>query len=677
NLTVCYTANITFDQKYVLEGGGDYGYVEIKNNVSSSWDTLLTMNGEQLEWTQTTINITSYVGNYCYIRFRFQSDLTIMRSGWYLDDILVTAEQNLFPPVLDQGQVTPTTGNTTTIFNYTVLYTDIDNNKPALIWINIDGSFYTMGKQNPSDVNYRDGCLFQYLTTLDNSTHDFRFVASDGMYLVGEPLTGNYSGPIVSYINLNPPTLANGGVSTLIGDTATTFDFEVTYTDIENKEPSSIEVTINGTPYSMTKQNGTDEDYTDGCIYEYSTTLGEGEFIFHFNASDGDFNANDPQNGYYSGILVAQALTNNVPFTGTVSGADVSDGFRFQVYNYDWGVIGMRPSGGNNFDLTYHDLYNYSDLVAGSYESGSTFEFIGINGHDYASSDYHYAQVVRVSGTGSYDIEAEYSVPDQTVPGGPYAGTISANELLDCFEMGSHTPGIPYIITVDVPSGLDLSVYVMNETGPKSQAIASSNLGGDGIDENLTVILTSSTWFAIILVNENDGTGSYSFSIGVDTTPPDVSIESPLDQVYLINTIDVNLSSSAPDLDSMWFRVRNESGWVTNNITWYEGVNVTLDDGNYTLFAWGNDTQGYTSSPSIVDFIVNSNPPPLVIASPLNITYWEGTVLINLSSSASDLAMVWYRLFNLSSSSWIDTTDITYVSPANRTLPDGLYRIFA
>ncbi|MHA1129871.1 MAG: hypothetical protein ACTSQQ_03590, partial [Candidatus Helarchaeota archaeon] len=158
---------------------------------------------------------------------------------------------------------------------------------------------------------------------------------------------------------------------------------------------------------------------------------------------------------------------------------------------------------------------------------------------------------------------------------------------------------------------------------------------------------------------------------------PTVSIDWPIDTTYLSQSISINLSCSDPDLDRMWFRVWNESGWVTNNVTWYVGANITLDDGNYTLFAWANDTHGYISVPAVVNFTINSNPPPLNIESPLNTTYWEGTVLINLTSSASDLAMIWYRLFNLSSSSWIDTTDITYVSPVNRMLPDGLYRIFA
>ncbi len=84
-----------------------------------------------------------------------------------------------------------------------------------------------------------------------------------------------------------PAGLGNPSVTPTEGDTTTIFVFQVTYMDLENDTPSFIYVYINNVNYTMTKLNSGDNNYTDGCIYIYSTNLSVGNYHYQFSTSDG------------------------------------------------------------------------------------------------------------------------------------------------------------------------------------------------------------------------------------------------------------------------------------------------------------------------------------------------------------------------------------------------------
>ena len=98
-----------------------------------------------------------------------------------------------------------------------------------------------------------------------------------------------------------PAGLGSPSVTPTEGDTTTNFVFQVTYIDLDNDTPSFINVYINNTKYNMTKQNLGDNDYTDGCIYIYSTNLPVGNYYYKFNTSDGGAVIDTPS---YSGPTV-------------------------------------------------------------------------------------------------------------------------------------------------------------------------------------------------------------------------------------------------------------------------------------------------------------------------------------------------------------------------------------
>ena len=185
-------------------------------------------------------------------------------------------------PSLLSGQVNPQTGFGVA-FSYTVNYVDMENDEPDYVRVVVDGVSYDMVKQDPGDNDYTDGCIYVYQKSdLGLGVHEFHFEASDGYNPVRSPATGENSGPTVN----NKPVIT-GGVSPLTGNTTTLFTYTLNYTDPDNQEPVYVKVYIDGNPSEMVKQDPGDNDYTDGCIYEYSTQLGVGRHSYYFNVSDG------------------------------------------------------------------------------------------------------------------------------------------------------------------------------------------------------------------------------------------------------------------------------------------------------------------------------------------------------------------------------------------------------
>ena len=83
------------------------------------------------------------------------------------------------------------------------------------------------------------------------------------------------------------PTLSSGYVTPSSGDTSTTFNYYVTYTDPDGDAPTTKYVYIDGSPHTMTKISG---DYTSGATFKYSTTLPAGydyQYYFYFNDGHG------------------------------------------------------------------------------------------------------------------------------------------------------------------------------------------------------------------------------------------------------------------------------------------------------------------------------------------------------------------------------------------------------
>ncbi len=101
-------AMLNFTTWYEIESGWDYGYVEVSTDGGMTWITIATFTGTSREggeklpkggwtpsgrqaWTTAVVDLTPYTGRVILLRFRFESDSSIVYEGWYIDDIGVFA----------------------------------------------------------------------------------------------------------------------------------------------------------------------------------------------------------------------------------------------------------------------------------------------------------------------------------------------------------------------------------------------------------------------------------------------------------------------------------------------------------------------------------------------------------------------------------------------------------
>nr|MDO8116638.1 hypothetical protein [Candidatus Sigynarchaeota archaeon] len=201
--------------------------------------------------------------------------------------INITINENA--PVLSGESVNPATGNQFTVFQFSVMYADADNNPPLSMNVIINGTPHAMTKQNLGDTNYVDGCLYVYQTELDVGTYGYSFSCFDGKYNVASPVYTNCTRIETNY---DAPVLAMPGVSPTVAFPTSTVTYSVIYTDSDDNAPASMTVVIDGVPLAMVKQNVSDDDYVDGCMYVYQTLMGLGNHHYFFECSDGAFSTN-------------------------------------------------------------------------------------------------------------------------------------------------------------------------------------------------------------------------------------------------------------------------------------------------------------------------------------------------------------------------------------------------
>ncbi|MHA1292120.1 MAG: hypothetical protein ACTSQJ_05570, partial [Promethearchaeota archaeon] len=263
-----------------------------------------------------------------------------------LHETNVSFSSNNNAPALTMGSVSPSTGNQTTPFNFSVIYMDQDNNQPNYVNFIINGTPYLMEKVFPFDNNYSDGCLYQFLTYLQPGFYNYFFKCSDSKFINSTSLVTGFQ--VSTIPNSNSPILSKGKVYPTVGyDVGTLYRFTVKYRDADNNIPAYINVTINSTTYSMSKQNPLDNNYMDGTIYEYNLYLNKiGNYTYYFNCSDG---VNTDNDGPYSGPIVKDGplfdgmyinhtfIVGNTNYLSTTSYLNYSK----NIYNVTWDIAGF------------------------------------------------------------------------------------------------------------------------------------------------------------------------------------------------------------------------------------------------------------------------------------------------------------------------------------------------
>jgi len=79
---------LSFNEWFELESNYDFGYVNLSTDNGSSWISLDSRSNSS-NWKLTTLDLTSFKGSSIVIGFNLVTDGTIMKDGWYIDDIKI------------------------------------------------------------------------------------------------------------------------------------------------------------------------------------------------------------------------------------------------------------------------------------------------------------------------------------------------------------------------------------------------------------------------------------------------------------------------------------------------------------------------------------------------------------------------------------------------------------
>ncbi len=106
------SARLRFWEWRDLENSFDFGHVEVSVNDGAGWTTVNTVTGASPGGFRD-VDLTPFIGQTVRLGFRLQTDGSVTRPGWYLDDVLVeagmpaAANQPALKPAADKRTMAP------------------------------------------------------------------------------------------------------------------------------------------------------------------------------------------------------------------------------------------------------------------------------------------------------------------------------------------------------------------------------------------------------------------------------------------------------------------------------------------------------------------------------------------------------------------------------------------
>lgn len=179
------------------------------------------------------------------------------------------------PPVLSGASLTPAGGLSSELFEFSVVYTDLDNVGPAedgyvRVVLTRGTTTLELDLVPQSQSGWDSGVVYSLETQLPAGVYSYHFEAHDGLDPADN--TPETSGPSV----VAAPELRNARVTPAVGPSTTTFSYTVTMANPDGTGPSEIVVIIDGQAHPMTKVNPSDMNFTAGVQYRFETTLEPG-----------------------------------------------------------------------------------------------------------------------------------------------------------------------------------------------------------------------------------------------------------------------------------------------------------------------------------------------------------------------------------------------------------------
>ena len=236
-------------------------------------------------------------------------------------------------------------------------------------------------------------------------------------------------------------------------------------------------------------------------------------------------------------------------------------------------------------------------------------------------------------------------------------------------------------VTFDIDTSFALVIIdsPVNTTSPVNSTTVT--LSGDPVpmwyyisgyhDENQTYLppiainLSDGTYALHAYANNSIGNVTHvSVMFTIDTLPPSVLINSPLNSTITTGTVVVDLFG---DADYYWYNIQTlpDNGLV--NQSWTATTQHNLVNGTYILHAYGNDSAGNEAHVNVI-FTIDTTQATVTIDSPISTTYANNTITVSLSG---DAVFYLYRIPGV-----VDS-DTVWTAPVSFTLTDGTYILYA
>jgi len=274
-----------------------------------------------------------------------------------------------------------------------------------------------------------------------------------------------------------------------------------------------------------------------------------------------------------------------------------------------------------------------------------------------------------IEGIDSNNITWTSAVPREELDNGTYTLHAYGNDTIGNIV---HTS-----VTFDIDTSFALVTIDSPVNGSSLVNSTTVTLSGDAVpmwyyisgyhDENqtylppITINLSDGTYTLHAFANNSIGNVTHvSVMFTIDTLPPSVLINSPLNSTITTGTVIVDLSG---DADYYWYNIQTlpDNGFA--NQSWTATTQHNLINGTYILHAYGNDSAGNEAHGSVI-FTIDTTQATVIIDSPINTTYANNTITVSLSGDA---------IFYLYRIPGVVDFDTLWTAPVSFALTDGAY----
>ncbi len=174
-------AKIGFWHKYDIEDGYDYGRVQISAD-NGAWITLVSYDGQQSSFEYVELDLAAYLGQELRFRFILETDYSVTRDGWYIDDVTLigaSIEQSPTTPLA----ISPAAGTTSNGEVTFIVENSFDPQGDALTYgFRLYNDALLTDLAASADNVIEEAEQTTWVTTLLDGTYYWRAYAGDGTY---------------------------------------------------------------------------------------------------------------------------------------------------------------------------------------------------------------------------------------------------------------------------------------------------------------------------------------------------------------------------------------------------------------------------------------------------------------------------------------------------------------